>query len=203
MRKRIISSIIAAPVLIYVVIRGGLVLALAWYITIAISLFELNRMVLGKFDVRVYFPSILFLTALFLNNIYSYGYAEVIVSFYILIMFIVNIIVVRYYSLSKISLATIGSLYIVHLANYLINLAQVNFSVLIVSFVVAWSYDAFAFFSGVKWGRIRPWPELSPKKSVEGVIGGAIGCLFVTLIFAAFNNWDLGIVAVDRHYYRY
>ncbi|MGI6343713.1 MAG: phosphatidate cytidylyltransferase [Bacillota bacterium] len=40
-----------------------------------------------------------------------------------------------------------------------------------------WAYDTGAFFVGMRFGRRRPWPLLSPKKSVEGMIGGFIGSL--------------------------
>lgn len=47
-----------------------------------------------------------------------------------------------------------------------------------------WAYDSFAFFSGCFLGRHRPWPGISPNKSIEGVIGGLLGTnLVATLAF--------------------
>lgn len=45
-----------------------------------------------------------------------------------------------------------------------------------------WSYDSFAFFYGCAFGKHRPWPRISPKKSLEGVLGGLIGCMFVAVL---------------------
>lgn len=50
--------------------------------------------------------------------------------------------------------------------------------------VCVWAYDSFAFFCGCFLGHRRPWPGISPNKSLEGVIGGLLGCsLVATLAF--------------------
>lgn len=47
-----------------------------------------------------------------------------------------------------------------------------------------WSYDSFAFFVGSRYGRHKPWPRISPNKSIEGVTGGLLGStLAATLAF--------------------
>lgn len=45
-----------------------------------------------------------------------------------------------------------------------------------------WSYDSFAFFVGCACGRRRLWPRISPKKSLEGVVGGLLGCMLVASV---------------------
>ena len=50
-------------------------------------------------------------------------------------------------------------------------------------FVSAWGSDTCAYFSGVLLGRHKITPRLSPKKSVEGCIGGVIGAGLLGLIY--------------------
>jgi phosphatidate cytidylyltransferase len=38
----------------------------------------------------------------------------------------------------------------------------------------AWCTDIFAYLTGILIGKVRPFPNISPKKSVEGCIGGAV-----------------------------
>lgn len=45
-----------------------------------------------------------------------------------------------------------------------------------------WAYDTFAFFAGRSFGRVRPWARISPKKSVEGLIGGMAGSVSMALL---------------------
>ena len=51
-------------------------------------------------------------------------------------------------------------------------------------FVVSWATDIFAYFSGRLFGRHKLIPEVSPKKTVEGAVGGVI---FAALAFALYG----------------
>lgn len=49
---------------------------------------------------------------------------------------------------------------------------------------VAWICDTTAYFTGRAFGRHKLSPVLSPKKTVEGAIGGILGCMVMGVIFA-------------------
>jgi phosphatidate cytidylyltransferase len=55
-------------------------------------------------------------------------------------------------------------------------------------FIGAWLTDTFAYFTGVKFGKRKIIPEVSPKKTVEGFIGGAVGCSLSILLFGIYMN---------------
>ena len=61
-------------------------------------------------------------------------------------------------------------------------------------FVSAWMCDTFAYFTGMLFGKHKLAPELSPKKTVEGSIGGVafaiIGCMLYGLIVELTNPID-------------
>lgn len=48
-------------------------------------------------------------------------------------------------------------------------------------FVLAWITDSGAYFVGCSIGKHKLIPKLSPKKTVEGAIGGIIACVLVSL----------------------
>lgn len=53
----------------------------------------------------------------------------------------------------------------------------------------AWMSDTGAYFCGKYWGKKKLCPQISPKKTVEGVIGGIITCvLSLLLVGFIFNN---------------
>ena len=46
---------------------------------------------------------------------------------------------------------------------------------IVLPFIVAFISDAFALFAGMAFGKHKLAPELSPKKTVEGAVGGPCG----------------------------
>ena len=54
----------------------------------------------------------------------------------------------------------------------------------LLAFVGAWVTDTFAYFTGMLLGKHKLIPDVSPKKTVEGAVGGVVFC---TLSFVAFG----------------
>jgi len=65
-----------------------------------------------------------------------------------------------------------------------------NLAVWLIFFTLcaAWLTDAFALFAGVKFGRHRMAPKISPKKTWEGAAGGLVGATLVNVGFALLFN---------------
>ena len=49
--------------------------------------------------------------------------------------------------------------------------------------------DTFALFAGMKFGKRKLCPRVSPKKTVEGAIGGVIGSAVINIIALFVCNW--------------
>lgn len=56
-------------------------------------------------------------------------------------------------------------------------------------FIAAWGSDTCAYFVGVLFGKHRITPRLSPKKSLEGYIGGVAGAGLLGLLYGAILMW--------------
>jgi len=73
-------------------------------------------------------------------------------------------------------------------------------SMALMALTSVWLFDIGAYFFGKRFGRIRISPSYSPKKSLEGVIGGYLTTLLFMLLFVSisklvglYNGPDLGI----------
>ena len=53
----------------------------------------------------------------------------------------------------------------------------------LLAFICAWVTDSFAYFSGRFFGKHKLIPAVSPKKTVEGAIGGVLFCVIAMLVF--------------------
>ena len=67
---------------------------------------------------------------------------------------------------------------------------------LIFAFLLIWVNDIFAYLTGVSIGRHKLFPRISPKKTIEGSIGGAV----FTMLFAyVLNRFVLNVFFFDNY----
>lgn len=55
-------------------------------------------------------------------------------------------------------------------------------------FVIAWLTDTGAYFSGVFLGKHKLVPHISPKKTVEGAVGGVVVCAAACVVYSFILN---------------
>ncbi|WAM32363.1 phosphatidate cytidylyltransferase [Caldicellulosiruptor naganoensis] len=63
-------------------------------------------------------------------------------------------------------------------------------------YLVCWATDTFAYFIGITIGRRRIWSNISPKKSLEGFLGGITGgviAVWFYLVIMNHTNFDLNV----------
>lgn len=146
-----------------------------------------------RFSIRYCLAQIIFITCYYFFNFYQISQSSF--SFWISAGIILNFLLLAYlflvYKKSELLLTifkvtswgtgffTLIPLlclsYIVHFENWrilLIGLFLLNFMV-----------DTAAYFSGKKFGKHKLWEAVSPKKTVEGAVGGVLTSVIVTSIF--------------------
>ncbi len=78
------------------------------------------------------------------------------------------------------------TLYISYGFSFLVLLNDVRaygFYLLLSVFIASWMTDTFAYFTGMLLGKHKLIPKISPKKTVEGSIGGIIWCVASFILF--------------------
>jgi len=85
---------------------------------------------------------------------------------------------------SEAALLFFGVMYIPFLLGYLVLLRSQpqGFKWILLIMFIVMSCDSAAYFVGCRYGKRRLYPEVSPKKSVEGALGGLAGSLLGALI---------------------
>ncbi|MCV6599759.1 MAG: phosphatidate cytidylyltransferase [Alphaproteobacteria bacterium] len=78
---------------------------------------------------------------------------------------------------------TLGAIYLILGSLALIFLRSKSICLLVFPIAVVMACDSFAYFTGIKFGKHKLAPKISPKKTWEGAIGGLIaGVIIGTLI---------------------
>lgn len=98
-----------------------------------------------------------------------------------------SIISRKHYTIQDISLTLFGVIYIPFMMSHLMALHQMSMPHLIwLVFIVAWCCDTFAYLTGLLVGKHKLCPSVSPKKTIEGALGGIIGSVVGCFIFSWF-----------------
>ena len=85
----------------------------------------------------------------------------------------------------ELTFVVFGSAYLIFMPLFLPLVHQslngVNWTILFL--LIVWSGDTGAYFAGKKYGKMKLYPKISPKKTVEGAVGGLAAGVIVTLLY--------------------
>ena len=76
----------------------------------------------------------------------------------------------------------------------------ISLFLVMLSLAVAWLNDTCAYFSGYFFGKRKLCPEISPKKTVEGAIGGVFGdvllCSLLAFVFEIITGYSVNWISL-------
>lgn len=71
---------------------------------------------------------------------------------------------------------------------YLIRIMESGQYLVWLIFLSAWGSDTCAYCTGMLFGKHKMTPVLSPKKTVEGAVGGVVGAVILGMLYALFTT---------------
>lgn len=200
MKQRIITGAVLTAIMItlfllswtfmYPVIIGGLCIIATWEMLGCIRqrwnlFFSIPAMVMSLISpIMVYY--------------FGYGVMLPIAVTYLVLLFAGTVFFDTKIKIADISVLYLTTMYTVLCFTALLSLRYIGIGqsyVYILVFVAAWVTDTFAYFTGYFFGRHKLIPRISPKKTVEGAIGGIVFCTIAFLIYGLIVNLatDTGI----------
>ncbi len=192
MKTRIITAIIAICILLPVLfLSGTVVFPIAIAIVSSIAVYEMMKCI-GVKDLKVTLPLYFFAVAGPLLIRYSIDiYKAATLSFvagalYLLYLFTIAVLSHGKFDFARISTVFAVALYIIISFSsivYIRDFGDFGKYLYLLIFIGAWVTDTFAYFTGVFFGKHKLIPDVSPKKTVEGSIGGIFFCILAFVIF--------------------
>lgn len=186
MLTRVVSALIAIPLLFFIVIANGLLLKFAVMIIVLLGLNEFYNAFHNiniKASKTVGFISTLLIFLLTLNS----SYIIYIMAWYFLSIFLALSMGLfqKELDIKPPVITILGLSYIVFFFYHIVFISVLveYYQLIWLVFITAWATDTFAYFSGYLFGRKKLCPSISPKKTVEGALGGIIGSILISSIF--------------------
>lgn len=205
-RTRIISGLVGLVLLIGVLYMGSIVLGIAVSIIAAIGLYEFYNSISktkGIHPIKIvgYLSTVpLLLLGLEKTGWYSLDLGTMTGMSVCLIIFVSMAVIVfghKKYNIVDVCATAFGIAYIPFLMSFLIMLRNMEYGNILIwlIFIGAWGTDTLAYTFGRLFGKRKIIPEISPKKTLAGAIGGILGCIFLMIVFGviARNYFGLSI----------
>lgn len=198
MKTRIIAGLALVPLLLLVVL-GGLPLYIGEFVIIAIAINEFYKAFKVKEINPIFSLGYIFAFYLLIKNYFglqmNYTYM---VMFILFICSIIPMLQCKK-NIMDIIVTFFGIFYVEILLDFIILTVKSfpNGHILVwLIFIIAFMTDTFAYFSGYLFGKHKLIPNVSPKKTIEGSIGGILGSTICCLIFGYIFKLNLGLMLV-------
>ncbi len=116
----------------------------------------------------------------------------------IMAMMLVYVLAFPKYNSTQVMAAAFSFIYAPVLLSYIYRTRMMENGIFIVwlVFIASWVCDTCAYFFGVLFGKHKLAPVLSPKKSIEGSVGGIFGSAVVGFLYA-FALYKFGVTFVE------
>lgn len=197
LKKRVITAIVLIAILLPVVFFGGVFIDVFCGLACLGATYELEKMYKGEEKWSLHSIFALVLSALaFTTIVLSVTFGDYI---YILLFLLWAFIIFGFLlifdkgsnietlakSLLSIFYPAIGFVSLALVRNYETTLYRDGLFILVYVVLICFCTDCFAYFFGVKFGKHRLAPVISPKKSWEGSIAGTAFAVVIPTIFAS------------------
>ncbi len=195
--KRLISGIILVILAIIIVGQGGLLLYSTMTAISLIGMYELYRVLNME---KSPLAAVGYLTAVaYYGLIWFEGTSHVTLLAIGALMVMMSLYVFQFpkYKTEEVACAFFGVFYVAGMLSYLYQvraIADGKYLVWLI-FLSSWGCDTSAYCVGMLFGKHKMAPVLSPKKSIEGAIGGIAGSALLGILFAGIFGAKFSSVA--------
>lgn len=182
-----ITALILLPVVILTILKGGpWVFACLLFVFTFIGMHEYYRMALPGRTLESWLAAAcggvsIFVPLLGGERLALASITGLFLAFALLFLFRIREIA---NAARDVAYAVLGFLYIPLLLMHLVMLHQTTYGWqwLLVIMLIVMTNDSAAYYTGSAFGKHRLYPQVSPKKSIEGALGGLVGSIGGTML---------------------
>ncbi|HJV46710.1 MAG TPA: phosphatidate cytidylyltransferase [Bacillota bacterium] len=191
MKKRLITGIIGGAFFLTLVFTGGIGFGILLFFIALIGYYEwlrMNSIHIGSIQSLV---GLLFTLLYFLPSSVMLGGIKVdYIMMELLLLLTIMVLSKNKAPIQEMAYIFIGSVYIGVSLHYMFETRMLENGLILTLAILAgiWATDSAAYFVGRAIGKHKLWPTISPKKTIEGSLGGILVAILVILCFSLFGN---------------
>ena len=198
---RLISGIVLVAVALLTICSGGWILYGTLTIVSLIGMVELYRAVQVQKQGENLLAVVGYLGVILHYILLSLGYSEyAMMNLIIVLIAMMFVYVFSYpkYHAEQVMAAFFGVVYVGVMLSYIYQTRMIRDGAFLVwlIFLCSWGCDTCAYCVGMLIGKHKMAPVVSPKKSVEGAVGGVVGAAALGAIYAAVTHGPIVEYAV-------
>lgn len=187
MLTRIVSALVLLPALFFVVLKGGIVTKIALLAVVSISIWEFAG-AFRKGGIKPTRTLLYALSAVLILPDWASPWALLPPLLFLLVFVESVVLIFDKRSIEDISVSVLTFVYITVALTAVIPIQKASKDFVWYIFLFAFVTDTFAYFSGRAFGKTKLIPSVSPKKTVEGAVGGVLGCVLCSGLYAYFTH---------------
>lgn len=192
-RERVISGIILVMIALATILPGGEILAVTLYLISNVAFLELTKACgirTGEKLNALEITGLLAIAAYYLLIFFAETHTYFMITVILLLMALMFVYVFAFpkFTANQVMATYFSLIYAPVMLSFIFLTRQLNFGVYLVwmIFISSWISDTCAYLVGVLIGKHKLVPQLSPKKTIEGSIGGILGSAIVGALFGFF-----------------
>lgn len=188
--KRLVSAVILLPPVLFLIYRGGIYTNLLVGVVVLMCAVEFYRMLGSRGFELIFSASLTLLTYVVICYLPGDTFVIVTVILQIAAIYVLFTIKEIKNASKRVGYLIVGIVYLGVFPSFVSLIRSIDsengFYYLLTFLSVIWLSDTFAYLIGKSLGRHRLYERISPKKTIEGSIGGIIGGLAGIWIMAFF-----------------
>lgn len=196
MKTRIVAAAVLVPVLLLLIlVLDKSIAAVVMGLMLAVGSYELlyRTKLVTRPRLVIYSSIMAFAMAIWSYMESVHAIFLLMVMVYVMLLFTEMMLDHVKVRIEMLGLCLLAGLVIPYMLSALVRILVTNLGryVIPIPFVVAFMSDGGAYFVGIKFGRHKLAPVVSPNKTIEGVAGGLGGAMVGMLVYAVIMDWIL------------
>ncbi len=198
MKQRIITSIVILAVIVPIILLSEyIVYPIALSLLSLMAIFEMLRALGHDKKPSIYIPSYLMSLALplfthdiFLGEEAARANTYILICFGVIFAYLLYLMAIAVFSHGELTVSAIGEVFltVVYIVSSFTAFSLIRYIdggevVFLLAFIGGWVSDVGAYFVGYLVGKHKLIPDVSPKKTVEGSIGGIVCSSLICVLY--------------------